>query len=182
MENVKFPEWFKSEAGFKFLDSDRDLVVVLGNGSWRACNPMGGLELYPSKDNVGKISKVLFGLELKPEGIIAAYLYKNEWHFRDLNYCDEYFWIHSSPFGMELTKPKVKKYQVFDNDRPADHSGYNEVSKSWNTSIFDSLDKAREYAIEWLGIYDSPKTADELILNGKYYYRGGYIIIKEILE
>lgn len=42
------------------------------------------------------------------------------------------------------------KYQVFDNNKPADCHNH-KVHKSWNNSIFDSFEDAVKYARHWLG-------------------------------
>jgi hypothetical protein len=46
------------------------------------------------------------------------------------------------------------KFQVLDTDLPAD-CYHHEVGDSWDQSSFDSMEDAREYAINWLGPYKS---------------------------
>ena len=44
------------------------------------------------------------------------------------------------------------RYQVFDNNRPADCK-HCKVHKSWGSSTFDTFKAANEYAQKWLGEY-----------------------------
>jgi len=46
----------------------------------------------------------------------------------------------------------MKRYQVFDNGRPADTTGYPQLKGSgWHNSVFDTFTAAHEYALNWLG-------------------------------
>ena len=66
------------------------------------------------------------------------------------------------------------KYQVLDNDKPADCFNH-KVDKSWNTNVFDTFDEALEYARAWLapygGSYDG-KSGIVLKVNEPYDYSG----------
>lgn len=44
------------------------------------------------------------------------------------------------------------KYQVLDNNRPAD-CFHCKVHESWNKSKYDTFDEALNYARKWLGFY-----------------------------
>lgn len=58
---------------------------------------------------------------------------------------------------------KTKRYQVLDGSRLADHKlfstkshftsekNYKLFKKTWGNSIFDTFEKAREYAWKWIG-------------------------------
>lgn len=74
------------------------------------------------------------------------------------------------------------KYQVFDNDKPADSNSYPKLkSGGWDNSIFDSLDEAQNYANSWLGHFDG---CDDIFLEvGEkldYSGYGDYIEIRAI--
>lgn len=72
-------------------------------------------------------------------------------------------------------------YQVLDNDKPADSTGFTILEgKGWDTSKFDTLEKAIEYANKWLGEYG--RLPQDLTLNRPFYYGPfeDYLVIKEI--
>lgn len=46
------------------------------------------------------------------------------------------------------------KYQVFDNDKPADEIGFPEIRGfGWKTSKFDTFNEAKEYACKWFDFF-----------------------------
>jgi hypothetical protein len=59
-------------------------------------------------------------------------------------------------------------YQVFDNGKPADCFHCN-VHESWNNSVYDTFEKALEYANKWLGFFGSGVV---LKLNTPWDYSG----------
>lgn len=61
------------------------------------------------------------------------------------------------------------KYQVFDNDKPAD-CYHHSVSDTWNRSKFNTLKEARQYAMNWLGRFWAPDF--QLEPNTPYDYSG----------
>lgn len=63
-------------------------------------------------------------------------------------------------------------YAVYENGKPAILPD----SDVWNKYQFDTFDEAREYAINWLGMYGSPDLPLEL--NKPYDY--GYGVVIEI--
>lgn len=44
------------------------------------------------------------------------------------------------------------KYQVLENNKPCDCKHF-PVDKSWEKSTYDSLDEARDYLNNWLGLF-----------------------------
>lgn len=94
-----FPTWFKPEAGFKYIDGDGDLVVVLGDGKWRDDEPIGSVSL--SCDDGRIINKTVYDLKFMGRGVIAAYFYKGEWHLTDVSDVgrgyDETYWAKAKP-------------------------------------------------------------------------------------
>jgi hypothetical protein len=76
------------------------------------------------------------------------------------------------------------KYQVFDNDLPAD-CHHHKILESWSNSIFNSYLEAVDYCIQWLGLDPLCLTKEEfsvnIPVNTKYDY-SGYGDILEIRE
>jgi hypothetical protein len=72
----------------------------------------------------------------------------------------------------------MPKYQVLNNDKPADCNNF-KVHDSWVESKFDTFEKAHDYALKWLGGYN---TGIVLQLNVPFDFTGcgDTIIIKEI--
>lgn len=62
-------------------------------------------------------------------------------------------------------------YQVFDNGRPADKTGFPLlIGKGWDTSSFPALQEAQEYALNWLNL---PQNCGlELQVDAPYDYSG----------
>lgn len=56
------------------------------------------------------------------------------------------------------------KYQVYDGNKPADSNNHNTgKGLGWDNSIFDTLDKARQYVFEWCENYISLNEAEAMI-------------------
>ena len=68
------------------------------------------------------------------------------------------------------------KYQVFESGKPAD-CHHCDIDKSWNKSIFDTFEEAKDYAVKWFGAF-LPIQKDLILPNKKY----DYLEIREILE
>lgn len=70
------------------------------------------------------------------------------------------------------------KYQVFDNNKPAQYPHCN-VHPTWDNSVFDSLGEAQNYVKKWLGQYCAP---NPLKINEKYEYSsyGDYVEIRAV--
>lgn len=76
------PAWFRPEAGFRFLDAQGDLVVVLGEGSYRDAE----IVTPRARDSDGEEHNFPAAciMIFKPEGFLIATRYKKEWHIWDL--------------------------------------------------------------------------------------------------
>ena len=72
-----------------------------------------------------------------------------------------------------------KFYQVLDNGRPADNTGFPAIHSSWSNSKFESLEEAQKYATHWVGY---PNEEPETIgyLPDQLYDYSGYGDIIEI--
>lgn len=67
----------------------------------------------------------------------------------------------------------MKKYGVFENEKACVIE-----NTDWNKYIYDTFDKACEYADKWLGYYAMKNY--ELNVKHEYSGYGDYIMIKEI--
>lgn len=96
MEN--FPNWFRAETGFKFIDGDGDLVMVLGTGSFFESEPIGTLHL-PDQGVKG------FGLYQNKLALakLAAVVRTSlgRWHLWDLSLEDANYWTGCKPLQDE---------------------------------------------------------------------------------
>lgn len=71
-------------------------------------------------------------------------------------------------------------YQVLDNDKPADSTGYVILKdKGWDTSKFQNINEAIDYADRWLGEY-GPIPQDFSL--GKRFYYGPFEDYLTIVE
>lgn len=87
---IKYPEWFKFELGFKFLDDGDCECVFLGEAGFRKDIPLGHLALHETKDKKAR-SETLWGKEVLPQDSwVFVFLYKKEWVFADLKRGSDY--------------------------------------------------------------------------------------------
>ena len=72
-------------------------------------------------------------------------------------------------------------YQVFENDKPADCTGFPKMDQSWNNSTFKTLEEAKMYLLKWLGAYGEFYKNGEIQVNQKIHYAGttDFVVIKE---
>lgn len=66
----------------------------------------------------------------------------------------------------------MKKYQVFQNDKPADITGYPEMHFSWDNSIFDTIVEASLHAYHWAGWLTSIEIGDVPMCEGGFWVFG----------
>jgi len=74
--------------------------------------------------------------------------------------------------GLFVKGEMKMKYQVFQDNEPADCFHQNNISRTWNNSIFDSFEEAIKYAIHWSYPYDSEEI--EKVYNG--YWKDKVIV------
>lgn len=78
----------------------------------------------------------------------------------------------------------MKKFQVLDNGRAADCTGFPTLHPSWESSIFDSLEEAQQYAAKWVSYpYPVPESSFGYLPNQPYDYSGyGDMIMIKVIE
>ncbi len=109
---IKYPEWFKFELGFKFLDNGGDECVYLGEAGFRSFEIVGHVSLNATKD-LSMQSKVISEVVMQPQDSwVFVYKYKGEWHFSDLKRGSDYNqdwwncirpWDHVGPLTSPVT-------------------------------------------------------------------------------
>jgi hypothetical protein len=76
-----FPEWFKQEVGFKFMDEDGDLGVYLGPGKLHDHKCIGTVNIG------GELSFVTKSVT-EEHSFLYVCLYKGEWFLYSGDNCD----------------------------------------------------------------------------------------------
>ena len=67
------------------------------------------------------------------------------------------------------------KYQVFDNDNPADRTGFPELTaECWANSTWDS------FALGWLGLIYAPGKGVLKLGKRHYYSEDDYVVIRVV--
>lgn len=85
------PKWFSPFPGFKFIDGDGDLVIVLGSGE------------FPEMEHVGAIKdEDLYEVRNVAAKLAAVALCQGRWHIWDLSLEDAEYWERSKPFEQTL--------------------------------------------------------------------------------
>lgn len=111
---IKYPDWFKFETGFRFLDNGGDECVFLGEAGFRETTPLGHLNLHATKEKQER-SESLWGITFMPkDSWVMVYKYKNEWSFTDLKRGADYnqeWWdsIRSIPHKGSMLDPAEKE-------------------------------------------------------------------------
>jgi len=90
VENL--PSWFNPTSGFKFIDGDGDLVIVLGDGKFVEVSPLGFLNL---RDD---LPQAIYEAAKVDGTLIAVCMNNGCWHIWDLSTEDENYWKSSRPF------------------------------------------------------------------------------------
>ena len=75
-----------------------------------------------------------------------------------------------------------KMYQVFENDKPADLTGYPQMKHTcWSKSKFETLFEALHYAYTWLGKY-APDDIYQFQVGIPYCYNGEDFVVIKMVE
>lgn len=90
---ANFPEWFRAEPGFKFLDKDGDLIIILGPGEFAEIDFAGAINLKGDK------SRAIYEVTGVSANLTAAAFVGGRWHLWDVSLEDESYWASSKPFG-----------------------------------------------------------------------------------
>ena len=85
----------------------------------------------------------------------------------------------SSPLGGMAVERRNKMFQVYDNDRLADHTKCT-VCSSWYQPICNTFEEAQEYAKKWLGANLESLCPNEPNKSVDYSGYGDMIEIREI--
>ena len=80
--NLRFPEWFKEEIGFCFLDDDGDECIYLGVSGYRSYDLVQVRQVLNDGREIGRRTE--WGVCMLNSVDVYCYKYKGEWQFSDL--------------------------------------------------------------------------------------------------
>jgi hypothetical protein len=96
---MDYPDWFKNEPGFKFLDEGNCLCIVLGPGQMCKYEPKGNIEIYNE-------SHAIFNYSYPVSTCNIAYFYKSCWYIREVgeNVDGDWHWSECKPYNDNWNK------------------------------------------------------------------------------
>ena len=77
-----------------------------------------------------------------------------------------------------------KRFQVFQDNKPADCDSFPAVGSDWNKSVYDTFEEARAYAWQWIapygGTYDGSSGVDLKVNKPYEFAEGCFIEVREV--
>lgn len=106
---TEYPAWFRKDNGFRFLDPNGNLYIVMGPGAMRTFSRFGNLKIDKPHD----FDRTIYLCHINKHAVAAVYFSGGEWFLTDLSLSKktQEWWDNCRPF-MEVEASDVPESNI----------------------------------------------------------------------